>query len=92
MVPKKTKQHKTIFWLFWTIFPKRMGLMIWLGAYHQAKTLGHTSCLFADLCGPFLVDLGVPKWPRKKQKQGRKKQFSGWFDESLTVEDGALLP
>jgi hypothetical protein len=29
---------KTIFWLFWTISPTRMGLMIWLrlGAYFQA--------------------------------------------------------
>jgi hypothetical protein len=27
---------KTIFWLFWTISPKRMGLLIWLGIYFQA--------------------------------------------------------
>jgi hypothetical protein len=28
------KQHKkSIFWLFWTISPTKMGQMIWLGAY-----------------------------------------------------------
>jgi hypothetical protein len=27
---------KPVFWLFQTIFPKRMGLEIWLGAYFQA--------------------------------------------------------
>jgi hypothetical protein len=27
---------KTIFWLFWAISPKRMGLMIWLGAFFKA--------------------------------------------------------
>jgi hypothetical protein len=43
--PNGQQQHEknsTIFWLFWTISPKRMGLMIWLGAYFQAQTLGHT--------------------------------------------------
>jgi hypothetical protein len=27
---------RTILWLFWTISPTRMSLMIWLGAYFQA--------------------------------------------------------
>jgi hypothetical protein len=31
----KTVQ-KPLFWLFWTIFPWRMSLMIWLGAYVKA--------------------------------------------------------
>jgi hypothetical protein len=25
--------HISFFWLFWTISPKRMNLMIWLGTY-----------------------------------------------------------
>jgi hypothetical protein len=58
------KQHKeTIFWLFWTISPTRLGLMIWLAAYFQAWTLEHTSCLLANLCVAFWVHLGVPKCP-----------------------------
>jgi hypothetical protein len=28
----KKEHKKTIFWLLWTISPKRMDLMIWLGA------------------------------------------------------------
>jgi hypothetical protein len=27
--------EKSFFWLFWTISPTRMGLMIWLGAYFE---------------------------------------------------------
>jgi hypothetical protein len=35
--PNALKQHKkTIFWLFRTISPTKMGLLIWLGAYFQA--------------------------------------------------------
>jgi hypothetical protein len=38
------KQHeKPFFWLIWTISSKKMGLMIWLWAYFQVWTLGHTS-------------------------------------------------
>jgi hypothetical protein len=54
---------KTIFWLFRTISPTRMGLLIWLGAYFQAKTLGH----IMPTCGPlntFLGLYGVPKYPK----------------------------
>jgi hypothetical protein len=54
------QQEKTIFWMFWTISPTRMGLLIWLRAYFQAKILGHTSRLLAGFCVPFLVHLGVP--------------------------------
>jgi hypothetical protein len=32
----KKQQKKPVFWLFWTIFAKRMGLLIWLGAYFLA--------------------------------------------------------
>jgi hypothetical protein len=33
---------KINFWFIWTISPTRMGLLIWLWAYFQAKTLSHT--------------------------------------------------
>jgi hypothetical protein len=59
---------KTIFWLFQTIFPTRMGLLIWLVAYFQGSTLGHTSCSLAGLCAPFWVHLGVPNCPRTAKK------------------------
>jgi hypothetical protein len=35
--------------------------------------LDHTSHPLANLWGPFWVDLGVPKWPRKKQEQKKEK-------------------
>jgi hypothetical protein len=64
-VPKCPKQHKkTIFWLFWTISPTKMGLLIWLGAYFQAYTLGHTFYLLSGLCVLFWVHLGMPKCPK----------------------------
>jgi hypothetical protein len=50
--------------LIWTISPTRMGLLIWLGAYFQAKTLGHTYYPLAGLGVPFWVHLGVPKCPK----------------------------
>jgi hypothetical protein len=64
-VPKcpKTAQ-KTIFWLFSTISHIRMALLISLGPYFQAKTLGHTSRPLVGLCLPFWVYLGVPKCPK----------------------------
>jgi hypothetical protein len=32
------KQHyKPVFWLFWTISPKRMDLIIWLGAHFMLR-------------------------------------------------------
>jgi hypothetical protein len=40
---------KTIFYLFWTISPARMDLLIWIGAYFQARTLDHISCPLAGL-------------------------------------------
>jgi hypothetical protein len=86
MAPQKNKSSvKNSFRLFWNISPKRMGLMIWLGACYLVLTLGHTSRPLANLWGPFWVDLGVPKWPRKK-KQHRKKQFSGHFGPFLLKE------
>ena len=57
-----------LFLLFWTISPTRIGLLIWLGAYFKAETLGHTSCPLAGLCVPFWVHLGVPKCPKKHRK------------------------
>jgi hypothetical protein len=63
--PTAPKQpEKTIFWLFRTISPTRMGLLIWLGAYFQARTLGHTTRLLAGHLVPFLVRLGMPKCPQ----------------------------
>jgi hypothetical protein len=35
--------------LFWTIAPTRMGLLFWLEAHFQTKTLGHTSYPLAGL-------------------------------------------
>jgi hypothetical protein len=69
MVPKcpKTAQ-KLIFWLFWTISPTRMGLLIWLGAYFQTKILGRTSCPLAGLCVPFWVYLGFANAPKQHEK------------------------
>jgi hypothetical protein len=49
---------------FWTISLTIMGLLIWLGAYFQARTLGHTAQLLWGLCVPFWVHLGVPKCPK----------------------------
>jgi hypothetical protein len=57
----KNNMKKMIFWSFWTISPKKLGLMIWLGAFFQALTLGHTSHPLAGLRVPFLVHLGVLK-------------------------------
>jgi hypothetical protein len=63
-VPKYPKTAlKDIFW-FWTISPTGMGLLIWLGAYFQTKTLSHTAKLLWGLCVPFWVHLGVPKCPK----------------------------
>jgi hypothetical protein len=65
-VPKcpKTAEKKTNFWLIWTISPTRMGLLIWLGTFFQAKTLGHTYYQLAGLLVPFWVCLGVPQCPK----------------------------
>jgi hypothetical protein len=43
--------------------------MIWLGAYFQAKTLGHPFCPLLGLCVPFWVLLRVPKCPKKAYKK-----------------------
>jgi hypothetical protein len=53
--------HISFFRLFWTISPDRMGLMIWLGVYFQAETLGHTSRLLVGLCVLFWVHLEMSK-------------------------------
>jgi hypothetical protein len=63
---------KTIFWLFWTISPKRMSLMIWLGAYFQAQTLGHTSRQLQAFMYIFGSIWGCPN----SQKLHTKKLFS----------------
>jgi hypothetical protein len=60
--------RKTIFWLFWTITPTRMGLLIWLRAYFLAKTLGHISCRLIGICISFWVRIGVPKCPKTALK------------------------
>jgi hypothetical protein len=49
----QSRMKKKIFWLFRTISTTRMGLLIRLGAYFQAKTSRHTSRLLAGLFGPF---------------------------------------
>jgi hypothetical protein len=74
--PKKQKQHKEkVLLLIRTISPKGMCLMLWLGVYFSAETLGYTSRPLANLWGPFRVDLGVPNWPRKKQSSINKNSF-----------------
>jgi len=60
----QNSSKKDIFWYFWTISPTRMGISIWLGAFFQTKTLGHTFCLRAGLCVPFWVHLGLHKCPK----------------------------
>jgi hypothetical protein len=81
--PNAPKQHKnTIFCLFWTISPTRMGLLLWLGGHFQAKILGRTSCPLAGLCVPFCVHLGVPKCPNT----ALKKLFSCCFGPFLLPE------
>jgi hypothetical protein len=63
---------KSIFWLFWTISSKRMGLTIWLGAYFQAQTLGHT----LRPLQAFIYILGSIWGCPNGQKQQQKKLFS----------------
>ena len=67
--PIAPKQHKNIFWLFWTISPLRMSLLIWLGAYFHAKTLGHTSPPLAGLCILFLGPFGGPQMSQNSIKR-----------------------
>jgi hypothetical protein len=62
------QQKKTIFWLFWTISLTRMGLLIWLGAHFQAKTLGHTSRPLTGLCLSFWSIWGCPNAPNSIKK------------------------
>jgi hypothetical protein len=52
-----------------------MRLMLWLGAYLEADTLGHTLSPLSNLWRPFWVDLGVPKWPPKNKSSIKKKSF-----------------
>jgi hypothetical protein len=60
---EEKKQHKDpVFWLFWTIFSKGMGLMIWLGLIFKPRHLGHTFCPLAGICLAFWVHLRVSKW------------------------------
>jgi hypothetical protein len=59
---------KIIVWLFWSISPRTMGLMILLGAYFLAYTLGHTSHPLAGLCVLFWVHLEVPKYRKAAKK------------------------
>jgi hypothetical protein len=50
VVPKCPKTALKIYFLFFfTLSPTIMGLLIWLGAYFQAKTLGHTAQLLWGL-------------------------------------------
>jgi hypothetical protein len=76
MSPNDQKHYKhPVFWLFWTISPKIMGLMICLGAYFYALILGHTSRLLAGLCVPFWIHLGMLQWLQNGQKQHKKNCF-----------------
>jgi hypothetical protein len=61
-------RKKTIFWLFWTISPTRMGLSIWLGAHLHAKTLGHTPHPLAGFCVPFWSIWGCQNAPKQHEK------------------------
>jgi hypothetical protein len=78
----QNSMKKTIFSLLRTISPKRKGLMIWLGAYFQALTLGHISCPLADICIPFWVHSGVPRWP-PNGKNRKKPCFLVDLDHSF---------
>jgi hypothetical protein len=69
--------------LFWTISLTRMGILIWLGAYFQAKTLGHTSQPFSGLCIPFWVHL-VGAYCPNAQKHQTKTNFCMSWTISLT--------
>jgi hypothetical protein len=60
-----------------------MGLLIWLAAYFQAKTLGHTSQPFAGVCIPFWVHLGGAHCPNAP-KQHTKTIFWLFWTISLT--------
>jgi hypothetical protein len=76
-VPQMTQNSKknTIFWLFWTISPTRMGLLIWLGSFFQTKTLlkAWSQSFFGQKISPKkLTPLyrpyngqNRPKWPQK---------------------------
>jgi hypothetical protein len=54
--------------LFWTTSPTRMSLLIWLGVYFQAKTLGHTLRPLAGLWVPFWSIWGCPNAPKQHIK------------------------
>jgi polyferredoxin len=70
------KQHnKPVFWLFWTISPERMDLMILLGAYFYAETFCHTSRLSVGICVPFMIHIEVPKQLQNKLKKHKKPVF-----------------
>ena len=64
----QNSRKKYIFWYFWTISPTRMGILIWLGAFFQTKTLGHTSHPLATFLYLFWVHMGVPKYPKTALK------------------------
>ena len=53
-----------------------MGLLIWLGAFFQAKTLGHIFCPHAGLCIAF--------WVQMPQNRMRKNIFWLLWTISLT--------
>jgi hypothetical protein len=63
---------KNISSLFWTISPTQMGLLIWLGAYFQASTLGHLSHQLVSLPVPFWGQFGGAQMP---QSRIEKKHF-----------------
>ena len=73
----KTVQ-KPLFWLFWTIFPWRMSLMIWLGLMlklrHRAIHFAHFRA-FGNLFGSIW---GWPNGPKMTQNS-LKNLFSGCF-------------
>jgi hypothetical protein len=61
--------------------------MIWLGAYFQALTLGHTSCPLVDICVPAWVRSGVLKWPQNEKKTGQKLVFWLFWTIPSTARD-----
>ena len=62
----QNSRKKDIFWYFWTISPTRMGILIWLGAFFQTKTLGHYFVYvqaFVYLFGSIWACPNAPKQP-----------------------------
>jgi hypothetical protein len=72
-------------------FFSRMGVLIWLGAHFQERTLKHTSRPLASLCAPFWVQLGMPKCPKTAQKTYFLVALGHFFLISFLISLGAYF-